>query len=1132
MKFIDKQLGQLFYDRIYETLSNSRLSPKERIPKYRTILDDIFKALTADSNQMFGDLFARTSFIFREYETIPEIKDHVHSLRKYSNKVVHESDFIPEAKDEKRSVYQLSEVINHFSKSPIPLQLNNFYKDVLNEIKKDGPVIRKKLPAYDFFAIVEDIYLPHGEMQGKFCTLTCNTDELGIIKLKMWDNRSDTGFGSNLAVFGEIVERYQTIYVTKAVQKSENTDEYSTTKESFVVLEPDYLLDAKELSDCRQFSLNTPMRYEDNPLLYILSRFTKGQITDSMMTGNIVGRMLDDIIISKDYNYKTTFESVMRENSFGMLCMANEKGSYERARIQKVYIEAQDHERQLKETLKIFTGKRLILEPTFISDKFGLQGRLDLLVDHGPSSNRKDIIELKSSQNYPRTNQSLYQNHEAQTMCYDLLISSTYPDRIGESSILYSNVPLEEKPLRNVPGEKYLSKQELLMLRNRIVFNEIKIARGEFNPFLEIFEDSFGPFPGYLDEQVNELGDIIHNLDPLLKKYFFGFLRFIYKELQVAKIGSNDPYSRSNGYADLWKATRAEKIDNYNVLVSLRVKEITDDFHITLEFDRDIFSDGVQLSSFRTGDTAVLYPTPDQTELNPLKSQILKCWVVNVAFDFIEISLLNKQVDKEYFNTSTFWALDRDFRETGYKQLLRSLYEFVKSDDRIRNLILGKTKPDFDNLPEIQPNGLDPVQMENVKKAISSKDYYLIQGPPGTGKTSKVLVEIVRNIINEENAVMVVAFTNRAVDEICEKLINLGIKCIRLGKGDKPYYWSYLSSKQNLNELNETVKKNNVFVSTIATFSNSLDLLKFKKFDTLIIDEASQVLEPQVTGFLKCFRRWIMIGDENQLPAVVIQNEEDSICKDEDLNELSLGNFRDSLFYRLKKNAVKNGWNESHGRLRYQYRMHNDIAEFPRKHFYNNDLVEFSDSQKQAMKDYSGFNSQPLNILVSSSRIVFVPSKPDYRTKINEEEAVLTARLIDHIAMISGERFEPGKTVGVITPFRAQIATIRNCLKGKHKDVTVDTVERFQGSERDIIILSFAVKSTAQLKTIQSVNDGGVDRKLNVAITRAKEQLIMLGNEEILKNNHIFKELIDLVKKKGGYIINPLKTDSLPNNLF
>lgn len=1132
MRFIDKQLGQLLYDRIFEILSNSKLSPKERIPKYRTILDDIFKALTADSNQMFSDLFARTTYVFKEYEIPSEIKNYVHSLRKYANNVVHESEFIPEVKDEKKCVYELSEIIKHFSKSPIPAQITNFFSDALSEIKKAAPVKRIKLPTYDFYAVVEDIFLPFGDMEDRFCTLTCNTDELGIIRLKLWNNKNESGFGSDLAVFGKMVERYQTIYVSKVRQNTEKEDEFSATNESYVVLEPDYLVDAKELSECRQFSFTAAIRYEDNPLLYILSRFTKGQISDSMMAGNIVGRMLDDIITDSAYKYSTTFESVMRDNSFGMLCMANEKGSYERARIQKVYIEAQDHERQLKETLKEFKGQRLILEPTFISSKFGLQGRLDLLIDHGTSSNRKDIIELKSTKNYPRANQALYQNHEAQTMCYDLLISSTYPDRVGYSSILYSSVPAEEKPLRNVPGEKYLSKQELLMLRNRIVSNEIKLARGEFGPFFEILSDSFGPFPGYLEEQVNELRQVMHNLEPVLKLYFFGFLRFIYKELQVAKIGSNDPYSNSSGYADLWKASRAEKIENYNVLVSLKVRDITDYFHITLDFDRDIFSDGVQLSSFRIGDTAVLYPTPDQTELNPLKSQILKCWVVNVAFDFIEISLINKQVDKEYFKTSTFWALDRDFRETGYRQLLQSLYEFLKSDERIIKLVLGKTKPVFDRLPDIPGNGLDPVQLENVRQAVASKDYFLIQGPPGTGKTSKVLVEIVRNIIDGENAVMIVAFTNRAVDEICEKLIDLGIYCIRFGKGNKPYYWSELSAKQSLNELNETVSKNHVFVSTISTFSNSLDILKFKKFDTLIIDEASQVLEPQVAGFLKYFRRWIMIGDENQLPAVVIQNETDSRCDNEDLNKLSLNNFRESLFYRLKKNAVKNKWNECHGKLRFQYRMHNDIAEFPKEHFYNNDLEAFSDTQRTELPDYSSFSNNPLNSLISLSRIVFVPSKLDYRSKINEEEAILAASMIDHIATIYGKRFDPAKTVGVITPFRAQIATIRNCLKGKYKDVTIDTVERFQGSERDIIILSFAIKSIPQLKTIQSINEEGVDRKLNVAITRAKEQLIILGTEEVLRNNGIFVKLIDLIKSKGGYIINPMKTKSLPNNLF
>ncbi|MBC7196350.1 MAG: AAA family ATPase, partial [Deferribacterales bacterium] len=598
-------------------------------------------------------------------------------------------------------------------------------------------------------------------------------------------------------------------------------------------------------------------------------------------------------------------------------------------------------EKQLKHIIKNYKGKEIILEPTFISNKYGLQGRLDMLIDYGRESHQKDIIELKSTKNYPGINIGLYPNHEAQTLCYDLLVSSTYPDRIGYNSILYSSAPIEEEPLRNVDaGEKYLSKQELLLLRNRIVASELKLARGIYEPFFEILSESFGPYPRFLQDLVVEFKNTIENLNETLKAYFLGFLRFIYRELQVAKIGSNDSYNKLNGYAELWKASKSDKIENYDILIYLKVKEISDDFHIKLSLDKNLFSSFVNVSSFRVGDTAILYPTPNPDEIHPLKSQILKCYVVSVDAYSIEISLMNKQLNKNYFKKSEYWALDRDFRETGYKQLLQQLYEFIKSEKRVIDLVLGLSRPQFDNSIEIINNGLDEVQYENVKNAVRAKDYYLIQGPPGTGKTSKVLVEIVRNIANPENNIMVVAYTNRAVDEICEKLFSLNIKCIRLGKGDKPYYWSELSSRLRLDELNEEVQKNNVFVSTIATFANSLDILKFKKFETLIIDEASQVLEPQTIGFLKHFKKWILIGDENQLPAVVLQSKNDSKCDDAILNDLSLNNFRESLFYRLKKNAIKKSWNECYGILKFQYRMHADIAEFPKKEFYKNILEE------------------------------------------------------------------------------------------------------------------------------------------------------------------------------------------------
>jgi DNA replication ATP-dependent helicase Dna2 len=308
--------------------------------------------------------------------------------------------------------------------------------------------------------------------------------------------------------------------------------------------------------------------------------------------------------------------------------------------------------------------------------------------------------------------------------------------------------------------------------------------------------------------------------------------------------------------------------------------------------------------------------------------------------------------------------------------------------------------------------------------------------------------------------------------------------------------------------------------------------LKFKDFETLIIDEASQILESQVVGILKYFKKWIFIGDENQLPAVVIQRQEESKCKIQELNDISLNNFRESLFYRLKKNAIKKGWKECHDMLEYQYRMHEDVAEFSCNFFYNKKLRSIFEKQKGQLTLKSGSGDPTIHEIISKSRVVFIPTKVDKKSKINDEEAVLTSALIRQIASVYGNEFNPEKTIGVITPFRAQIANIRDSLDNKLKDITIDTVERYQGSERDIIILSLAVKSTTQFSAIQSINDEGVDRKLNVALTRAKEQVIIMGSEEVLKNNKTYNALISFIKEKGGYVINPLKSKSIPTDLF
>ncbi len=1121
MKHIEKQQGKLLFERVIEILSDKRLNEKERIPKYRTALEYLYKELTKDARRYFGDLFARMRFVERQYQVPSNILSKVHPLRTFGNKVVHNSEFKPQVLDGLRCLYQLSEAISFFAQIEVPEIIKNRYSIHIEKFEKEVRLKRPPLPSYDFFAVVEDVFIPNGKASTKFCVLTCSTDEWGIIKLKLWNKKNEKGFGSDLTKFANIVEPFQYIYITEVKKHPDKEDEFFATSQSYVVLEPDYLIEAKQLSDCRQYQ-------GDNPLLFILNRFKKGEITDRIMVGNIVGKMLDDMATDPDYSYKKSFETVMRLNSFGMLCMANNNGSYNNLTVKQVYLEAKDHQNTLQGCLNEFKRKQLIIEPTFISSKFGLHGRLDLMIEG--SSNRKDIVELKSSRKYPILKKGLWPNHEAQTMCYDLLLSSTYPDRLGLSSILYSKAPLDETPMRNVSEEKYLSKQELLMLRNEVVAAELKLAKGDFHPLYDILSENFGPFPSFLKDQVSDFINTIKGLNPLVKSYFEGFLQFIYRELQVAKVGSDDGYGKSNGFADLWKLSKAEKIDNYNVLVYLSVLEVTDDYHIILEMESNLFTANV--TTFRKGEIAILYPTPDPEVLNPLNSQILKCTILSIENNRVEVSLVNKQMNKNYFQKSKFWALDRDFRESSFKQMLHLSYQFLKARPMLINLVLGLEKPQFNPPVSIPKDKLNDVQHELVSKALAAKDYFLIQGPPGTGKTSKVLCQIINHISSEDRNLMVIAFTNRAVDEICHQLYQMKIDFIRLGRGDAPYYWSKLAGELKLDELYEKVGNTKVFISTQATFAGSLDLLSFKKFDTLIVDEASQLLEPQLIGIIKYFRRWILIGDENQLPAVVIQSEKDSDCYDLELHKIGLNNFRESLFSRLKKNAVSKGWNDCHGMLTIHYRMHSDIAEFPNNMFYERKLKTGSEKQKLDLPKYPSFSDSAMHSVFSISRVVFIPTKRETKSKINEGEAKLVNAIVKYVHKIYGKNFDQTKSIGVITPFRAQIATIKNELGEDYKNITVDTVERFQGAERDIIIISFALKSITQLKAIQSISEQGVDRKLNVAITRAKNHLVLLGTEEILNKNQIFKNLITSIKDKGGYLLNPLQVKSVPIDLF
>ena len=396
-----------------------------------------------------------------------------------------------------------------------------------------------------------------------------------------------------------------------------------------------------------------------------------------------------------------------------------------------------------------------------------------------------------------------------------------------------------------------------------------------------------------------------------------------------------------------------------------------------------------------------------------------------------------------------------------------------------------------------------------------------------------------------------------------------------------------LDDNATLNSIKSTLADARIVVATTSTMNSNAALFNIKQFDLAIIDEASQILEPNIIGLLTAsppalsFRegaaanksltglqqntynsanssytnisqnltnlaapslkeraggeaigKFILIGDHKQLPAVVQQQDtletEETNNSLKDIHLLSCAN---SLFERLILTERAAGRTDFIGTLHKQGRMHPDIADFANRKFYAREQLECVPLAHQLEQTlaYNETSEDETDDVLKAHRMIFIPSKPcrqlNISEKVNTEEARIITDLLRRLYRQLGKNFEPQKSVGVIVPYRNQIAMIRKEIEKlgipELEEISIDTVERYQGSQRDIILYSFTIQSRYQLDFLTAntfYEDGQpIDRKLNVAITRARKQLILTGNEPTLRHNQLFAELIDYIKEKGGY---------------
>ena len=484
------------------------------------------------------------------------------------------------------------------------------------------------------------------------------------------------------------------------------------------------------------------------------------------------------------------------------------------------------------------------------------------------------------------------------------------------------------------------------------------------------------------------------------------------------------------------------------------------------------------------------------------------------------------------------------FDETSYRLMFEALKQVIGAKNNrlaeLRDIFHGTQPASTFSFHPLRFPWLNATQEEAVNKVLHAKDVAIVHGPPGTGKTT-TLVEAVYETLHRENQVLVCAQSNMAVDWISEKLVDRGVSVLRIGNPsrvndkmlsftyerrfeshpDYPQLWSirkairelYARSRkgaereavrQKTNSLkdrateleiriNESLfSEARVIACTLVGSANRL--LTGQKFGTLFIDEAAQALEAACWIPIRKADRVILAGDHCQLPPTVKAPEA----------------LRAGLGHTLMQTIVKNK-PDTVSLLKLQYRMNDEIMRFSSEWFYGGMLQSAPEVKYRSILDFD----TPIEWINTEGLDCNEEFIGENYGRINKSEAELSIeQLKGYITKIGRERFLDERIdVGMISPYKAQVQYLRRLVRNDaffkpyRQAITINTVDGFQGQERDVILISL-VRANEEGQ-IGFLNDL---RRMNVAITRARMKLIILGDASTLTRHAFYKKLYTYIE--------------------
>ncbi|XP_047682251.1 DNA replication ATP-dependent helicase/nuclease DNA2 isoform X2 [Prionailurus viverrinus] len=768
-------------------------------------------------------------------------------------------------------------------------------------------------------------------------------------------------------------------------------------------------------------------------------------------------------------------------------------------------------------TCNIEVINSLDIEESIWSPRFGLKGKIDVTVGvkiHRGYKTKYKIMPLEL-----KTGKELNSiEHRSQLVLYTLLSQERRAD--PEAGLL---LYLKTGHMYPVPA-KHLDKRELLRLRNQMAFSlSNRISKSSVGKE----KTNLAALPQIIEEEqtckyCSHVGNcalysraVEQQMDD--SSVPIGMLPKIKEETQHLKLSHLEYFSlwclmltlesqskdNKKNHQHIWLMPASEMEESGNCIGNLirteRVKTVCDGQYLH-NFQRK--NGAMPITNLMAGDRVIL--SGEERTLFALSRGYVK--EINMTS---VTCLLDRNLS--VLPESTLFRLDQEEKNCDIDTPLGNLSKLMENtrvSQKLRDLIIDFREPQFISyLSSVLPHdakdtvacilkGLNKPQRQAMKKVLLSKDYTLIVGMPGTGKTTTICT-LVRILYACGFSVLLTSYTHSAVDNILLKLAKFKIGFLRLGQTQKVHLDIQKFTEEevcrsksitSLALLEELYNSHRIVATTCMGINHPI--FSRKTFDFCIVDEASQISQPVCLGPLFFSQRFVLVGDHQQLPPLVLNHEARALGMSE------------SLFKRLEqnKNAVV--------QLTVQYRMNSKIMSLSNKLTYEGKLECGSDKVANAVINLPNFKAVKLELEFYADYSenpwmigVFEPNNPVCFLNTDKVPAaeqvekggvsnITEAKLIVFLTSMFIKAGCKPSDIGIIAPYRQQLKIINDLLSHSSIGmVEVNTVDKYQGRDKSIILVTF-VRSNKDGPLGELLRDW---RRLNVAITRAKHKLILLG---------------------------------------